>query len=348
MGKTRTRLGDGSFIELTEQELMEDLESGSADAADRAKVPTLTSDEIAYLKDLFMRPDRIVGCPQGDEVVMTYDEGTLKVRRHGGTEDRLQSLIMYEKFFGADTAELAHVDYSYKPIKPVLSYEQAIMEQAVLLTHVPLFYGAMPNMGTYTQPDGPWPNPMMLLPAGKVKEAREAYESMIEDSVNDIFFIGSGMWEAGADGLNLDTVGASGDADALASFTAVEKLRAKYPDLPIEVGMAGEFILGLHGDLTYKGTRLAGLYPHQQVKLAEQAGVSIFGPVVNTNTSESIPWNIARACTFIKPCVEASNIPVHPNMGMGVGGVVMSDFPPVDALSRCSVAMVEICKADGL
>ena len=44
MGKTRTRLGDGSFIELTEQELMEDLESGSADAADRAKVPTLTSD----------------------------------------------------------------------------------------------------------------------------------------------------------------------------------------------------------------------------------------------------------------------------------------------------------------
>ena len=348
MGKTRTRLGDGSFIELTEQELMADLESGSADAADRAKVPTLTTDEITYLKDLFMRQDRIVGCQQGNEVVMTYDEGTLKVRRHGGTEDRLQSLVMYEKFFGADTAELAHVDYSYKPIKPVLAYEQAIMEQAVLLTHIPLFYGAMPNLGTYTKPDGPWPNPMMLLPEGKVAEAREAYEHMIEDSINDITFIGSGMWESGGDGLNLDTVGASGDADALASFMAVEKLRAKYPDMPIEVGMAGEFILGLHGDLSYKGTKLAGLYPHQQVKLAEQAGVSIFGPVVNTNTSKSIPWNIARACTFIKPCCEAATIPVHPNMGMGVGGVVMSDFPPVDALSRCSVAMVEICKADGL
>ncbi len=348
MTKVLTRLGDGSFLEMTEQELMEDLEAGSSDAASRAGVPTLSSDEIKYMKELFMRPDRIVGCQQGKEVVLTYDEGTLKIRRHGGTEDRLQSLIMYEKFFGGDTAELAHVDYSYKPIKPVLAYEQTIMQQAVMLTHVPLFYGAMPNLGTYTEPDGPWPNPMMLLPAGKVKEAREAYENMIHDSVNDIFFIGEGMWEAGCDGLNLDTVGASGDADALASFQAVEKLRAKYPDLPIEVGMAGEFILGLHGDLEYKGTKLAGLYPHDQVKVAEQAGVSIFGPVVNTNTSESIPWNIARACTFIKPCVEVANIPVHPNMGMGVGGVVMSDFPPVDALSRCSVAMVEICKADGL
>jgi len=348
MGKIRTRLGDGSFIEITEQELMEDLESGSQDAADRAKVPTLTSDDIKFMKELFMRQDRFVGCEIGKEVVMTYDEGTLKIRRHGGTEDRLQSLILYEKFFGADTAELAHVDYSYKPIKPVMSYEQAIMEQAVLLTHIPIFYGAMPNMGTYTEPDGPWPNPMMLLPAGKVKEAREAYEHMIEDSTKDIVFTGSGLWEAGADGINLDTVGASGDADALASFKAVEIMRAKYPDMPIEVGMAGEFILGLHGDLSYKGTKLAGLYPHQQVKLAEQAGVSIFGPVVNTNTSETIAWNVARACTFVKACVEAANIPVHVNMGMGVGGVVMSDFPPVDALSRASVCMVEIAKVDGL
>lgn len=348
MAKVRTRLGDGSPIEITEQELMEDLESGSQDAAERANVPTLTDDEIKYLKELFMRKERIVGCQPGNEVVMTYDEGTLKVRRHSLLEDRVQSLTMYEKFFGADTAELAHVDYSYKPIKPILAYEQAVLEQAMLVTHVPIFYGAMPNLGLYTQPDGPWPNPMNLLPAGKIKEGQEAYENMMEDAINDINFIASGMWESGADGINLDTVGAAGDADALASFTAVEKLRAKYPEMPIEVGMAGEFILGLHGELEYKGTRLAGLYPHQQVKLAEQAGVTIFGPVVNTNTSETIAWNLARACTFIKPCVEVSNIPIHPNMGMGVGAVTMSDYPPVDTLSRCSTAMVEICKADGL
>ncbi len=348
MGKIRTRMGDGSPIELTEKELIEDFEAGSQDAADRAKVPTLNSDDIKYLTELFSRTDRIVGCATGNEVVLTYDEGTLKIRRHSLLEDRVQALSMYEKFFAADTAELAHVDYSYKPIKPILAYEQAVLEQAMLVTHVPIFYGAMPNLGTYTRPDGPWPNPMELMPSGKIKEAQEAYENMIDDAVKDITFIGSGMWESGCDGINLDTVGAAGDADVLASFTAIEKLKAKYPNMPIEAGMAGEFILGLHGELEYKGTKLAGLYPHQQVKLAEQAGVTLFGPVVNTNTSETIAWNIARAVTFIRPCVQASNIAVHPNMGMGVGGITMSDYPPVDTLSRCSAAMVELTKCDGL
>ena len=38
--------------------------------------------------------------------------------------------------------------------------------------------------------------------------------------------------------------------------------------------MAGEFILGMHGDLFYEGARLAGLYAHEQVKMAEKAGVA--------------------------------------------------------------------------
>jgi len=42
--------------------------------------------------------------------------------------------------------------------------------------------------------------------------------------------------------------------------------------------MSGEFVLGMHGGVAYDGTRLAGLYPHQQVKLAEKAGVTISAP----------------------------------------------------------------------
>jgi DNA-binding transcriptional MerR regulator len=38
--------------------------------------------------------------------------------------------------------------------------------------------------------------------------------------------------------------------------------------------MAGEFILGMHGGLQFEGKTLAGLYPHEQVKLAEAAGVA--------------------------------------------------------------------------
>jgi len=112
--------------------------------------------------------------------------------------------------------------------------------------------------------------------------------------------------------------------------------------------MAGEFILGMHSELEFDGVRLAGLYPHDQVKLAQQAGVTIFGPVVNTNTSESCPWNLSRAITFVKACCNEAQIPVHVNMGMGVGAVTVNDHPPIDMVSRASKAMVEICRLDGL
>jgi dimethylamine--corrinoid protein Co-methyltransferase len=186
------------------------------------------------------------------------------------------------------------------------------------------------------------------LPQGKIAEARASYENAVEDAVKDIVYVASAMYESGADGINLDTVGAAGDADFLAGLKATEILRKKYPDICIELGMAGEFVLGLHGELTYEETRLAGLYTHEQVKVAEKAGVTIFGPVVNTKTSKSSPWNLSRAITFIRACCEAASVPIHVNMGMGVGGVTMTNQPPIDIVSRASKAMVEICRLDGL
>jgi len=216
------------------------------------------------------------------------------------------------------------------------------------VTTIPMFYGAMPNLGSYTQPDGPCLNPMELLPMGKITEARAAQEEMVEHAVRDMVNVASAMYESGADGINFDTTGAAGDTDFLATLRAVEILRKKYPQMGIEVGMAGEFILGMHGELTYDGVRVAGLYPHKQVELVEKAGATIFGPAINTNTDESCPWNIARAATFTKACVENSHIPVHADMGMGVGGIPVVDQPPVDAVSRASKAMVEIARLDGL
>jgi dimethylamine--corrinoid protein Co-methyltransferase len=90
------------------------------------------------------------------------------------------------------------------------------------------------------------------------------------------------------------------------------------------------------------------LYPHDQVKLAQKAGVTIFGPVVNTKTSKPCPWNLSRAITFMKACSAAATIPIHVNMGMGVGAVTVNDHPPIDIVSRASKAMVEICRLDGL
>lgn len=348
MGKILTRMGDGTLIEMSEAEVERDLEEGTQDAAERAEVPPLSGDELKYLSDIFATPAKFASVELGNEVVLSFDGGTLKTRRLGVATGRIQAIQFFERALGADTMELAHIDYSYKQIKPIAGDEQPVLEQALLVSTVPLFYGAMPNLGIYSQPDGPVPNPAALLPQGKIREARAAHEEAVEHAVRDMVYVASKMHESGADGINFDTTGAAGDPDFLATLRATKILKDKYPEMCIELGMAGEFILGMHGEMAYEGVRLAGLYPHEQVKLAQQAGVTIFGPVVNTNTSQSCAWNLARALTFLKPCMQNSTIPIHVNVGMGVGSVPVVDNPPTDAVSKASKALVEILRLDGL
>jgi dimethylamine--corrinoid protein Co-methyltransferase len=303
---------------------------------------------LQHLFDIFLSPYRFVSVEPGKEIVLTYDGTPLKMKRAQVNVDRLQCLQIYEKLMGADTLEMGHVDYSFKPIKPIVTFEQPLLEQVLSVTTAPVFYGAMPNLGLYSQPDGPFPNPSELMPKGKIDEALASYEAAVEDAVKDIVYVSEAMYESGADAIILDTVGAAGDADFLAGLKATELLKEKYPEICVELGMAGEFVLGMHGDLSYNGERLAGLYPHEQVKVAEKAGATIFGPVCNTNTTESTPWNVARAITFMKACCEVADIPIHVNMGMGVGAITVNDHPPLDVASRASKAMVEICRLDGL
>ncbi|MBP1766537.1 MAG: dimethylamine:corrinoid methyltransferase [Candidatus Aminicenantes bacterium] len=348
MSKIKTRMGDAALVEITESELRSDLEEGTKDAAQRGKIPPLSPDELNHLFDIYSSPARVVGVEPGHEVVFTYDSTCGEINRTLIPVNRLQSLQMFERLLGADTIELGHNDYSFKAVKPVISDERTVVEQAVLATTVPLFYGAMPNLGLYNQPEGPVPNSSKLMSEGKIKEARESMEAAVEFAVRDMVYVAGELYESGVDGIDFDTTGSAGDADFLATLRAVEILKKKYPDLSIEMGMSGEFVLGMHGGVAYDGTRLAGLYPHQQVKLAEKAGVTIFGPVVNTNTSRTCAWNAARVITFLKACVEASTIPVHANMGMGVGGLPVTPFVPIDAVSRASKSVVELTRLDGL
>lgn len=343
-----TRMGDGSFTEMTEAEIRQEIEEGTTDASERGHIPPLSEDEIERLFDICAMPQKFVSVERGKEVILTFDAGTLKIMRLGIPVGRMQTIQLYERAFGSDTMELAHVDYSFKQVKPIVAEEEHEMEQALLVTVLPLFYGAMPNLGLYTKPDGPLPNPSELLPMGKIRQARAAQEEAAEMAVKDMVYVSGRMYEAGADGINLDTVGAAGDADFLAALNATQALKKRYPGIRIELGMAGEFVLGFHGELHFDGVRLAGLYPHEQVKVAEKAGVDIFGAVVNTNSSKSFPWNLARAVTFVKACAENADIPVHANVGMGVGGIPLRETPPVDAVSRVSKAMAELTRLDGL
>lgn len=353
MSNYRTSMGDGRRVEMTADEIRRDIAAGSEDAADRGRIPPLTQEEQDRLYELFTNRSRVVGVEPGNEVVMSTDGGNIRLIADEGNcgigipIGRLDGFLVQERAFAFDSMELGHIDYSFKAVKPIFAQEQQDMEQILLSTIVPVLYGSMANLGLYYRPDGPCGNPSDLLPRGQVKEALEAQEEAVELAARDMIFIGSKMSDAGADGINFDTIGAAGDADFLATLKAIEELK-RTTNLGVEVGMAGEFVLGMHGGLEYKGKRLAGLFPHEQVKLVEEAGGDIFGPVVNTNTGRSTPWNVSRATTFVKACSEVAQIPIHPNVGMGVCGVPTLATPPVDAVCRVSVALVEIGKADGL
>jgi dimethylamine--corrinoid protein Co-methyltransferase len=212
----------------------------------------------------------------------------------------------------------------------------------------PFFYGAMPNAGLYYAPDGPYGNPADLMREFKIEEAMQAAEKTAAHLARDIEYVSTRLVQAGADGFNFDTTASAGDADFVGTLMGVEALRKACPDTYILLGMAGESVMGIHGSIEYKGKLAAGTFPHQQVKMAEKAGANVFGPVVNTNTSKTLPWNLARAVTFVKECERVAKIPCHVNMGMGVGGIPMCETAPLDALTRCNKAMVEIAKVDGV
>ena len=349
-----TRMGDGKRVEMTKEEIIADIQAGSADAADMGEIPVLTDDEMESLLEIISDRNRIVGVEPGHEVVLTYDIGQLDFTGDNGNSGngvdmgRLEAALLHERALGADTFELAHADYSIKPVKPVIANEMQTMEEIQNEIVAPYFYGAMPNMGLYYAPDGPYGNPADLMREFKLEESMASSEAASEHLARDIEFVATKIIQAGADGFNFDTTASAGDADFVGTLKGVEALRRNCPDAYINVGMAGESVMGIHGSIEYDGQIVAGLYPHQQVKLAQKAGASVFGPVVNTNTSKSLAWNLARAVTFIKECVKVSELPCHVNMGMGVGGIPMCETAPIDAVTRCNKAMVEIAHVDGI
>ena len=347
-----TRNGSGALIRMTKDQIKADIEAGSNDAAEKAHVAGLTGDEFDHVLEIVTEPSRYVSVEHGREVVLTRDGGVLKYtgasRYSGSSLSKEQGITVGERVVGLDTMELGNSDYSFKPCKAIAYDEAQHMENAQMVSIIPLFYGAMPNLGSYYQSlGGPWPAPTDLLKNGKIKESRETQEHAADDLKTDIIYLAKIMDQSGADGLDFDTTAAYGDAEFYASLNAIEQVKRE-TNLAVEVGMAGEMIMGMHCELDYQGTRLAGLWPHQQGKLVEKAGASMFGPVVNTRTTKSFPWNLGRALAFVKTVTKEVQIPIHCNMGMGVCGVPMAEVPPMDAVTRAAKAMVEIADIDGV
>ena len=349
-----TRMGDGERVWVTPAEIKADIQDGTADASRRAKIPELTAEEQEQLYAIMAEPSRIVGVEPGEEVIVTDDGCSMSFYSGqdgggvGAPLSRMQAALIYERACGADTTSLGHSDYSYKPVKSIINFEANEYYNISQVSTAPFFYGAQPNMGLYFQPDGPCPNAAELMPLGKIDEAKKAQEQAADYLTDDLVFVGKKLAEVGLEGLNFDTCGSAGDADFLAALRAVEKLKKDLPDLPILMGGSGELIIGMHGDLHYDSQRLAGMYTCDQAKAVETAGADIFGMAVNTVTTESVSWNLARAVTYLKATTATVNIPVHANVGMGVCGVPMMEQPPIDSVTRVSKTLVQIGKADGL
>ena len=352
--KVLTRMGDGERLWMPAEEVREDIAAGTEDAAERGQVPPLTAERQEHLFSILAEPGRLVSVEPGQEVIVSDDGCSMSFYSGedgggvGAPLSRMQAVLTYERACGADTTSLGHSDYSYKPVKPIINFEANEYYSISQATTAPFWYGAQPNMGLYFKPDGPCTNAAELMPLGKIDEARKTQEEAAAMLTEDLVFVGSRLAEVGLEGLNFDTSGSAGDADFLAALNAVERLKAKFPDLPILMGGSNEFVLGMHGEVTYKGRRLAGMYPVAQLQAVTEAGADIFGMAVNTVTTESVAWNLARAVTFLKSVTDQAKIPVHANVGMGVCGVPMMEQPPIDAVSRVSKALVQIGKADGL
>lgn len=349
-----SRMGDSSRYYTSKEQIIADIEAGTADAADAAEVPAMTADEIEALTEIMCDPHRTVGILPGNEVVFTEDACIQEMYTDNGNcgngvdMGRLEASLIYERSMVMDSLELATTDYSIKAVKPLLANEIQALEEINMLMTIPYFYGSMTNLGLYYAPDGPHGNPADLMREFKIDEAREAAENAAKQMADDIVYVSTALMKHGAEGYNFDTIGSAGDADLYGSLIGIAELRKQYPDVYINMGMSSENVLGIHGELEYNGKPLAGIYPNQQVELAEMVGANSFGAVVNTNTSKSSAWNIARAVTIVKDCVKHAHIPVHVNQGMGVGGVPMCECPPIDILSRANKALVELAQVDGI
>ncbi|MDP7355453.1 MAG: hypothetical protein QGE94_10325, partial [Desulfobacterales bacterium] len=81
MKKYLTRRGDGTFTEMTADELMQDFEIGPEDAADRGKISPLPKDDLDHWQDIITNPNKFISVEPRKEVPLTHDIGTLRLMR---------------------------------------------------------------------------------------------------------------------------------------------------------------------------------------------------------------------------------------------------------------------------
>ncbi|MBE6524397.1 MAG: hypothetical protein E7Z65_05970 [Thermoplasmata archaeon] len=94
----------------------------------------------------------------------------------------------------------------------------------------------------------------------------------------------------------------------------VKLLREQCPEAYIQVGFAGESIMGIHGSIEFDGQVVAGVYPHQYVHLAEKAGANVCSPPRTTSllcTTKVRPYRARHGSHYQMISPSTSTIPRH-------------------------------------
>ena len=73
MGSYFVRMGDGFLDRMTADEIRADIEAGTQDAAEKAKIKPLSQAEIDYLLEICTTPAKFIGVERGNEIVLTTD-----------------------------------------------------------------------------------------------------------------------------------------------------------------------------------------------------------------------------------------------------------------------------------
>ena len=113
--------------------------------------------------------------------------------------------------------------------------------------------------------------------------------------------------------------------------------------------MAGEFVIGVHGELEWDGRRLAGLWPKGQLEVCQDAGVTLFGPAVNIRTGKSLRLEhglLAHGDQAVHGRSPAS--PCTPTSARASAACRSTATRPRTPSSRAAKAHVEILRCDGL
>lgn len=179
---------------------------------------------------------------------------------------------------------------------------------------IPLVYGSQPNMGLHYHPTGPIPTPFDYFTKYEFENGFQLQEEAAQIMRDDIYYVAEQLYEVGCEAINLDTAASAGDAEFWGALQVVEEIKSKLPEMPVEMGMAGEEVIGMHGKLTYQGERLVGMYPHQQVEMRPR-------PV-----STSLVWPLPRSYHLVcrhsdgrrSGCLDAADSQNENRSGQGI------------------------------